>query len=156
VHSPGDLYIPSAARDVLVCKSAGFCAITCLFRIGAHRSGWVASKHPVVGPMSATAALSAAIIGPIAGADPARFVALTAALAVVTGIVGLLVGLVRFGFIAAFISEPVLKGFIVGLALTIIVGQVPKLLGVQKAGGDTFQRRGASSPTWEVLMGSRC
>jgi sulfate permease, SulP family len=44
-------------------------------------------------------------------------------------------GLTRLGFIANLISQPVLKGFIVGLALTIIVGQVPKLLGVSKGEG---------------------
>ena len=86
------------------------------------------SRHLVVGPMSATAALSAAIVAPFAGGDPALYVALTAALAIVTGILGLLAGLIRLGFIASFISEPVLKGFIVGLALTIMIGQVPKLL----------------------------
>lgn len=103
------------------------------------------SKHLVVGPMSATAALSAAIIGPVAGGDPARFVALTAALAIVTGLLGVVAGLVRLGFIATFISEPVLKGFIVGLALTIIIGQIPKLLGIPKTGGDFFEQ------TWGVL-----
>ncbi|WP_278264863.1 SulP family inorganic anion transporter [Nocardia sp. AG03] len=96
------------------------------------------SRHLVVGPMSATAALSAAIITPLAGADGGRYIALSTALAVATGLVGLLAGLIRLGFIAAFISEPVLKGFIVGLALTIIIGQVPKLFGVHKHEGDFF------------------
>lgn len=96
------------------------------------------SRHLVVGPMSATAALSAAMIAPLAGGDNARFVGLSVALAVVTGVAGLLAGLIRLGFIASFISEPVLKGFIVGLALTIIIGQVPKLLGVEKGAGNFF------------------
>jgi SulP family sulfate permease len=103
------------------------------------------SRHLVVGPMSATAALSAAIVAPFAAGDPASYVALTAALALVVGVLGLLAGLIRLGFIASFISEPVLKGFIVGLALTIIIGQVPKLLGVPKADGDFFEQ------TWGVL-----
>ena len=47
-------------------------------------------------------------------------------------------GVLRLGFLAAFISEPVLKGFIVGLALTIIAGQLPKLFGVPKGGDDFF------------------
>jgi len=68
------------------------------------------SRHLVVGPMSATAALSAATVAPFAGGDSALYVALTAALAVVTGIAGLLAGLLRLGFIASFISAPVLKG----------------------------------------------
>lgn len=96
------------------------------------------SRHLIVGPMSATAALSAAIIAPIAEADGARFVALSAGLAIATGIIGLLAGFARLGFVASFISEPVLKGFIVGLALTIIIGQVPKLLGIEKTEGDFF------------------
>lgn len=103
------------------------------------------SRHLVVGPMSATAALSAAIITPLAGADAGRYLALSTALAVATGIAGLLAGLIRLGFIAAFISEPVLKGFIVGLALTIIIGQVPKLFGVHKHEGNFFEQ------TWGLL-----
>lgn len=98
------------------------------------------SRHLVVGPMSATAALSAAIIAPVAGADGGHYLTLTAVLAIMTGVMGLLAGLCRLGFAASFISEPVLKGFIVGLALTIIVGQVPKLFGIEKAEGDFFEQ----------------
>ncbi|MGS2808542.1 SulP family inorganic anion transporter [Nocardia sp. MW-W600-9] len=103
------------------------------------------SRHLVVGPMSATAALSAAIITPLAGADAGHYLALSTALAIATGIAGLLAGLLRLGFIAAFISEPVLKGFIVGLALTIIIGQVPKLFGIDKHDGNFFEQ------AWGVL-----
>ena len=49
-------------------------------------------------------------------------------------------GLLRLGFLASFISEPVLKGFIVGLALTIIAGQLPKLFGVEKGSGNFFEQ----------------
>lgn len=100
------------------------------------------SRHLVVGPMSATAALSAGIVGGVAGGGGAEYIAFTAALAVVTGVVGIAAGLLRLGFIAAFISEPVLKGFIVGLALTIIVGQLPALFGVEKAHGNAFAQVG--------------
>ncbi|WP_251014728.1 SulP family inorganic anion transporter, partial [Rhodococcus qingshengii] len=103
------------------------------------------SRHLIVGPMSATAALSAAMIAPLASGNDGRFIALSAALAIVTGLVGLLAGFMRLGFIASFISEPVLKGFIVGLALTIIIGQVPKLLGVAKGEGNFFVQ------TWTVV-----
>ena len=50
-----------------------------------------------------------------------------------------LAGLLRLGFLANFISEPVLKGFIIGLALTIIIGQVPKLFGVEKEDGQLLR-----------------
>jgi SulP family sulfate permease len=98
------------------------------------------SRHLVVGPMSATAALSAAAVAELATQGSSQFVQLTTALAVTTGIAALLAGLLRLGFLASFISEPVLKGFIIGLALTIIAGQLPKLFGVEGAGGDFFEK----------------
>src|SRR5262249_274073 len=88
------------------------------------------SRQLVVGPMAPTGALSAATIAALVPVGNDRFAALTAGLAITTGLVALLAGVLRLGFLASFISEPVLKGFIVGLALTIIIGQVPKLLGV--------------------------
>ena len=98
------------------------------------------SRHLVVGPMSATAALSAGTVATFAAGGSDRYVALTTVLAVVTGVLAVLAGLCRLGFLASFISEPVLKGFIVGLALTIIVGQLPKLFGVPKGEGDFFEQ----------------
>ncbi len=98
------------------------------------------SRHLVVGPMSATAALSAASVAVLAKSGTHQFVALTAGLAIVTGVMGLAAGLLRLGFVSAFISEPVLKGFIVGLALTIIAGQLPKLFGVEKGTGNFFEQ----------------
>ncbi|MEV4228364.1 SulP family inorganic anion transporter [Streptomyces bobili] len=98
------------------------------------------SRHLVVGPMAATAALSAAVVGDVVGGSRAHFPAMTAALALTVGIAALLAGLLRLGFLAGFISEPVLKGFIVGLALTIIAGQLPKLFGVEGGSGDFFEK----------------
>ncbi len=98
------------------------------------------SRHLVTGPMSATAALSAAAVAQFATAGSSEFVTLTTALAITAGVIAVIAGLLRLGFIANFISEPVLKGFIIGLALTIIVGQLPKLFGVEKGGGDFFEQ----------------
>jgi len=113
------------------------------------------SRHLVVGPMAATAALSAAIVADVS--TDGSFAAMTAALAIVTGLLALAAGLLRLGFLANFISEPVLKGFIVGLALTIIVGQVPKLLGVDKVEGDFFEQlwgvvRAVGDTHWLTLV----
>jgi sulfate permease, SulP family len=96
------------------------------------------SRHLVVGPMSATAALSASAVAPFAAAGTDAFAQLTTALAIATGVAALVAGLARLGFLASFISEPVLKGFIIGLALTIIAGQLPALFGVEKGSGDFF------------------
>jgi sulfate permease, SulP family len=106
------------------------------------------SRHLVTGPMSATAALSAAIVADIAvGGDADAYTQLTASLALATGVAAVLFGLLRLGFIANFISEPVLKGFIIGLALTIMIGQVPKLLGIEGGSGNFFEK------AWAVIEG---
>jgi sulfate permease, SulP family len=97
------------------------------------------SRHLVVGPMSATAALSASVVAAAVGVGSDGYVAATAALAIVVGVVAIVAGLMRLGFLASFISEPVLKGFIVGLALTIIAGQLPSLFGVEKGEGNFFE-----------------
>lgn len=98
------------------------------------------SRHLIVGAMSATAALSAGIVGDLARSGTDSYVGLTAALALATGVLGIVAGLLRLGFLATFISEPVLKGFIIGLALTIMVGQLPKLFGVEKGSGNFFEQ----------------
>lgn len=97
------------------------------------------SRHLIVGPMSATAALSASVVATaITPADD--FTTATAALAICVGVAGVVAAVLRLGFLTNFISEPVLKGFIVGLALTIIIGQVPGLLGLPSVSGDFFER----------------
>jgi SulP family sulfate permease len=103
------------------------------------------SRQLIAGPMSATAALSAATVAALVPIGSDRFTAMTAALAITTGLAALLAGVLRLGFVASFISEPVIKGFIVGLALTIIIGQVPKLFGIEKGSGDFFQQ------LWHIL-----
>ena len=103
------------------------------------------SRHLVTGPMAATAALSAAAVGDLVAQGSGEFVQLTVTLALVVGILALVAGLLRLGFLAGFISEPVLKGFIIGLALTIIAGQLPKLFGVPKGEGDFFEQ------LWDLL-----
>lgn len=104
------------------------------------------SRHLVTGPMAATAALSAATVGDLVARNSGdQFLAFTAGLAIATGLAALLAGTFKLGFLSGFISEPVLKGFIVGLALTIMIGQVPKLFGVEGGDGDFFVQ------VWEFL-----
>lgn len=103
------------------------------------------SRHLVVGPMSATAALSASVVAVEAPGDPVAFAAMTTAVALVTGLLCLAAGIARLGFVASFVSAPVLKGFVVGVALVIVVGQVPALLGVEKDEGDFFDK------AWSVM-----
>ncbi len=103
------------------------------------------SKHLVVGPGAASAALSAAAVAELTTGGPDNFLAFTAMLALATGVFALIAGLLRLGFLANFISEPVMKGFIIGLALTIIVGQLPKVFGFEKGAGNFFEQ------AWDFL-----
>src|SRR3954452_3220951 len=69
------------------------------------------SRHLVVGPMSATAALSAATVADIVPVGHHRFAAFTAGLAITTGLAALIAGLLRLGVLASFISQPASNGF---------------------------------------------
>ena len=89
------------------------------------------SRILVLGPDSSLGPMIAATILPIVGAngDPARAVALASALALRTGAITVLAGVGGLGFIADLISKPTMIGYMNGLALTILVGQLPKLFG---------------------------
>jgi high affinity sulfate transporter 1 len=100
------------------------------------------SRHLVVGPSSTVAALSASTVAPVlaTGGSVADYVALTAALSLLVGAIYLALGLARMGFVARFFAKPVLDGFIVGLGLYIAIGQLPKLVGVEKYDGNSLQQ----------------
>ena len=89
------------------------------------------SRILVLGPDSSLGPMIAATILPLmlAGGDPARAVALASLLAVLVGVIMVAAGLAKFGFVADLLSKPTQIGYMNGLALTIIVGQLPKLLG---------------------------
>ncbi|WP_436771877.1 SulP family inorganic anion transporter [Yinghuangia sp. YIM S09857] len=97
------------------------------------------SRFLVVGATSAAAVLSAATVADVSG-DPRLAVALSAALAMLAGAVLVVAGLAKLGFLANFLSEPALLGFLFGMALTIIVRQCGKILGVSGGEGDFFER----------------
>jgi high affinity sulfate transporter 1 len=89
------------------------------------------SRVLVLGPDSSLGPMIAATILPLmlAGGDPVRAVALASLLAVLVGVIMVGAGLAKFGFVADLLSKPTQIGYMNGLALTIIVGQLPKLLG---------------------------
>jgi MFS superfamily sulfate permease-like transporter len=83
--------------------------------------------------------MSAATISLLAPAGSADYIALTAALALLAGLVSMTAGLLRLGRIAQFFSESVLVGFVFGLALLITIKQIPKLLGIEAHGESAVQ-----------------
>lgn len=88
------------------------------------------SRRMSVGPESTTALMSAVAVAPLAGGDANRYIALTAALAVMVGLMGVLAWALRLGFIADLLSKPVLIGYMAGIALLMVVSQLEKLTGV--------------------------
>ncbi len=98
------------------------------------------SRTLVVSATTATSALSAAAVGPLADGDLARFAALSAGLAVVSAAVLVGAGLLRLGGVMDLVSKPVMTGFLFGLGLTVAVSQLPKVLGIPEGSGNFFPR----------------
>ena len=92
------------------------------------------SRQLSVGPESTTALMTAAAVGPLAAGDPGRYAALAAALAVVVGLLALAASAVRLGFVADLLSQPILVGYLAGVAVIMIVSQLGKTTGVPVSG----------------------
>src|SRR5215470_5688358 len=104
------------------------------------------SRQLVVGPDTATGLISALTVGAIAVQGTTQYNELTSTLAVLIGVFFLFFGIMRMGWVAAFISTPVMRGFIEGLVYVTIIGQVPHLLGIASASGNFFVK------LWNVLQ----
>ncbi|MFB7835169.1 SulP family inorganic anion transporter [Streptomyces sp. NPDC056056] len=91
-----------------------------------------------VGPESTTALMTATVVAPLAAGDPGRYAVLAAALAVVVGLLCLVAWAARLGFVADLLSRPVLVGYLAGVALIMIVDQLPKVTGVSTTGSGFF------------------
>ena len=87
------------------------------------------SRQLMVGPDAATCLMVAASLGHLSGGDPEKYLALLVVLTLMTGFFYVVAGIARLGFIANFLSHPILVGFLNGIALLIVVGQLPKLFG---------------------------
>ena len=98
------------------------------------------SRQLVVAVSSAIAVMSFSTVSEFAVPDTEKFIALTAALAIVVGILAALAGMLKLGRIAQFFSESVLTGFVFGLALVIAIKQVPKLFGIEAGHGNFWER----------------
>ncbi|CCB64562.1 SulP family inorganic anion transporter [Hyphomicrobium sp. MC1] len=87
------------------------------------------SRILVLGPDSSLAAVILAVVLPLSGGDPMRAVALAGAMAIVSGVVCVAAGLAKLGFVTELLSKPIRYGYMNGIALTVLLSQVPKLLG---------------------------
>lgn len=117
------------------------------------------SRQAVIGPCSVQAILIASVIGLIAYEDVSRYLALASCTALIVGILALIAWKYRLGFLQNIISLPILKGFIAGTGIVIIIHQIPVLLGITGAPVDlsarilyTFQNIGLVN-TYSLIIG---
>jgi len=87
------------------------------------------SRILVLGPDSSLAAVILTVVLPLSSGDPMRAVALASMMAVVSGVVCILIGAMRLGFVTELLSKPIRYGYMNGIALTVLISQLPKLFG---------------------------
>jgi high affinity sulfate transporter 1 len=103
------------------------------------------SRRLFVGPSSTVAALTASVVAPLAASDSDNYVVMVAVLSIMVGVLYVVLGLLKCGFIARFFAKPVLDGFIVGLGIFVAVGQLHKVAGIPSYSGDTIRK------FWDVV-----
>jgi high affinity sulfate transporter 1 len=102
------------------------------------------SRIMVLGPDSSLAAVILGAVVPLSGGDPNRAVALAGMMAIVSGLVCIIAGVARLGFVTDLLSKPIRYGYMNGIALTVLISQVPKLLGF------SIENEGPLRSVWEI------
>ena len=102
------------------------------------------SRILVLGPDSALAAVILGVVLPLSGGDPLRAATLAGMMAIVSGTVCILAGIARLGFVTDLLSKPIRYGYMNGIALTVLISQLPKLFGISVEGG------GPSRSLWAI------
>src|SRR5690349_8486046 len=98
------------------------------------------SRQLVVGPVSTVSVLSGSFLASFGVAGTARAASYTAALALACGLVMLVAGFLGIGWVAEFLSKPIVTGFVLGLVVLVILGELPHLLGVPTPQGRVVER----------------
>jgi len=105
------------------------------------------SRIMVLGPDSSLAAVILAVVLPLSGGDPFRAVMVAGMMAVVSGLVCIVAGVARLGFITELLSKPIRYGYMNGIALTVLISQLPKLFGF------SIKSDGPLRNLWAVAIG---
>ena len=105
------------------------------------------SRILVLGPDSSLAAVILAVVLPLSGGDPMRAVALAGAMAIISGSVCIVAGLAKLGFVTELLSKPIRYGYMNGIALAVLLSQVPKLLGF------SIESQGPLRDLWSIANG---
>ncbi|HYD05549.1 MAG TPA: SulP family inorganic anion transporter [Reyranella sp.] len=103
------------------------------------------SRILVLGPDSSLAPIILAVVLTVSGGDPMKAVVAAGMMAIVAGIVCIVAGLLKLGFITELLSKPIRYGYMNGIALTVLVSQLPKLLGIE------VESDGPLRSLWETI-----
>lgn len=96
------------------------------------------SRQIIIGPESTTAILMATTVAPMALGNYARYTALAAAIAIIIGVICLVAGRFKLGFVSDFFSKPILTGYITGTSLIVVISQVGKFFGISLSSDDIY------------------
>ena len=96
------------------------------------------TRHVIVGPDAAMAALTGATLLPLASGKTDHYVALVAIMAILVGLASLVAVVAKLGFVSEFLSRPILLGYMAGLAMAVIASQAPKLFGITALARSNF------------------
>ena len=98
------------------------------------------SPQLILGPVSTVSVLSASLVVGLHPRSAQEAVAYTSAVALAAGLVLATAGLLRVGWVAEFLSKPIITGFVLGLSILVIIGELPNLLGIPIRPGDVLDR----------------
>jgi high affinity sulfate transporter 1 len=101
------------------------------------------SRILILGPDSSLAAVILSVVLPLSAGDPERAVALAGAMAIVSGLACIVLGLARLGFVIELLSKPIRYGYMNGIALTVLLSQIPKMFGFSISAEGPLRRFGA-------------
>ena len=104
-----------------------------------------------LGPESSVALMTAAVIAPIAAGDPGRYPVLASALALAVAAVCLIASMLRLAFLADLLSRPVLLGYMAGISVLMIMGQLDALLGIPVTGDSIITELGSVVSSWSEI-----
>lgn len=148
-HFPADALAGLLVAALAVPQSLGYAAVAGVpVQVGLYTlppallayALFGASRLLFVGPVSTVSVLSGSIVRALSGGDAALAVQLTSALALVAGVVLVAAGLLRLGWVAQFLSEPIIAGFVAGLVVLIMIGEIPGLAGLPTPAGNLLER----------------
>ncbi len=147
----GDLIAGAVVAALAVPQSLGYATIAGLpVQVGLYSMPTVllayallgTSRQLIVGPVSTVAVLTGSLIAGFAPANEGEAMALAAGMAIGAGVILMLASVLHIGWVAEFLSKPIVTGFVLGLTILVIVGELPNILGIPVAPGGVLSRIG--------------